>query len=202
MTNGWQEIVSSVVALVGVQRRDAIVGFGSVVGADSATSIGCEALLQPPSWQTRRVMVAGPIEPYRVENEPSVPLGGEPPGVDHQCESTAPDTSGEQETSSSGPTAAGPQLSEVIVGAPPPPPQAASNSTAAAVSASAGVARFRNEISSRKAVYGILSSQGAGMPHWLSDHNVTFAVTLTLTIGRASCLRQTRSLCLELCRIS
>lgn len=102
------------------------------------------------------MIVAGPVEPYRVENELSLPLDGEPPGVDHQCESTVPDTSGEQETSSSVPTAVGPQLSEVIVGAPPPPPvQAASNSTAAAVSASTGVTRFRNEISSRKTVYEV-----------------------------------------------
>ena len=101
-------------------------------------------------------MVAGPVEPYRVENKLSIPLDGEPPGVDHQCESTAPDTSGEQETSLPMPTAVGPQLSEVIVGAPPPPPpQAANNSTAAAVSASTGVRRFTNEISSCKAVYEV-----------------------------------------------
>ena len=49
MTDGSQEIVSSVVALVGLQRRDATVGFGSVAAANSPTSIGCDALLQAPS---------------------------------------------------------------------------------------------------------------------------------------------------------
>ncbi len=173
-----------------------------MVSDDSPTSIGCDALLQPPSWQTRRVMVVDCIAAYRVENELSIPLDGDPPGVDHQCESTAPDTSGEQATSSSVSAAVGSQPSEVIVGAPPPPPQAASNSTAAAVSASTGVTRFTNEISSRKALYGSPGRQGAGMPHWLSTHNVTFAVALTLTTGRASCLGRHSHYVLKLCRIT
>ena len=92
--------------------------------------------------------VVVPVEPYRVENELSIPLDGEPPDVDHQCESTAPDTSGEQETVSSVPTTVGSQFSEVIVGALPPPPHAESDSANMAVSASTRLVRFANETTS------------------------------------------------------
>ncbi len=99
-------------------------------------------------------MVTFPVEPYRVENELSLPVAGEPPAADQMCVSTVPLTDGVQETVSSASTTVGLQFRESIVGpAPPPPPQAASKSTAVPVNATASVTRFTKEISSRKVVY-------------------------------------------------
>ena len=91
-------------------------------------------------------MVVSPVEPNRVEKELSIPFAGKPPAADHQCESVAPDTSGAQATISSASTAAGPQFSDVIVGASlPPPPQAAKITPDAAASANTRPARLRCE---------------------------------------------------------
>ncbi len=122
--------------------------------AEELTSIACDSLLQPPSWQTRRSIVTSPAEPYCVENELSIPAAGEPPGADQMYSSGVPFTDGVQETVSSVSATVGAQFRESIVGsAPPPPPQAASKRTAAPVNAATIVRRFTNEISSRKVVY-------------------------------------------------
>ncbi len=154
LTVGLHTTGSSVTTSVGAQLREPTVGFGSNVDAGELTSIVCDSLLQPPPRQTRRLIVTSPVEPYRVENELSIPLTGEPPAADQMCVSTVPLTDGVQETVSSGSTTVGRQFRASIVGpAPPSPPQAASKRTAVNVNASTSVARFTSEISSRKVVY-------------------------------------------------
>ena len=121
--------------------------------AEGLTSIVCDSLLQPSLWQTRRSIVTFPVEPYRVENELSLPVAGEPPAADQMCVSTVPITDGVQETVSSVSTTVGLQFRESIAGPAPPPPQAASKSTAVPVKATTSVTRFTKEISSRKVAY-------------------------------------------------